>query len=147
MVIGRLCPTDCHRFYFPCDCIPGETTCINGWLYSVNPISLRKNIHILTQNKRTICELETQNFGKILYLEVGATNVGSIHQTYTPKKHHPKGSEKGYFSFGASVIILLFEPNKIKIADDLLAAFAKQIEDRCLIGQEMGCTVNPRKRS
>src|SRR5207253_379926 len=24
LVVARLCPTDCHRFYFPCDCRPKE---------------------------------------------------------------------------------------------------------------------------
>ena len=37
MVLARLCPTDYHRYHFPCDCIPGPTRFINGWLYSVNP--------------------------------------------------------------------------------------------------------------
>jgi len=40
MVIVRLCPTDYHRFHFPCDCVPGVSTLLNGWLYSVNPLSL-----------------------------------------------------------------------------------------------------------
>lgn len=138
MAIARLCPSDYHRFHFPCNCIPGISQCINGWLYSVNPIAIKKNIHIFTQNKRTICELQTEQFGKVLFLEIGATNVGSIHETYTPGIAYSKGAEKGYFSFGASSLILLFEPGRLYFDADLLAATAQQIEIRCLMGQSMG---------
>lgn len=138
MVMARLCPTDYHRFHFPCDNIPSATQFLNGWLYSVNPIALKQDIHIFTQNKRTLCELATPHFGKVLFLEIGATNVGSIHQTYTPDHFQEKGIEKGYFSFGASSLIILFEPERIRFDNDLLEATQQGLEIRCLMGQSMG---------
>lgn len=141
MVIARLCPTDYHRYHFPCDCIPGETRLINGWLHSVNPAAIKKDIQIFTQNKRTLCELQTDNFGKVLFLEIGATCVGAIHQTYTPNHPCAKGAEKGYFSFGASSLILLFPPNSIRFDQDLLEATRRNIEIKCLMGQSMGKAV------
>lgn len=143
MVIARLCPTDYHRFHFPCDAVPGETRRINGFLYSVNPIALKKNIHIFTENERTVTSLQTQQFGEIQFLEIGATFVGAIHQTYTPFKTVIKGTEKGYFSFGGSSLILLFPPNAIRFDADLLDASARQIEIRCLMGQSMGIANSP----
>ncbi len=142
MVIARLCPSDYHRYHFPCDCTPDVTRLINGWLYSVNPIAIKKNIHIFSQNKRTICHLMTKEFGEVLFLEIGATFVGSIHQTYTPGHLYPKGAEKGYFSFGGSSLILLFEPSRIVFDQDLLAATAKGMEIRCLMGQSMGRSIS-----
>ncbi len=138
MAIARLCPSDYHRYHFPCDCIPSDTHVINGWWYSVNPIALRKNIHIFTQNKRTVCSLDSQEFGQVLFIEVGATNVGSINQTYTPNILCAKGDEKGYFSFGASTLVLLFKPGSVAFDADLLAATAEGYEIRCLMGQSMG---------
>lgn len=138
MVIARLCPTDYHRFHFPVDCTPGTAQLINGWLYSVNPIALKKNIEIFTQNKRAITSLQSNHFGKVLFIEIGATNVGSIIQTYQPEAFAVKGAEKGYFSFGASSIILLFPPNSIEFDSDLLAATEAGFEIRCLFGQSMG---------
>lgn len=138
MAMARLCPTDYHRFHFPCACIPGDSRLINGWLYSVNPIAIKQNIDIFTQNKRTICVLETENFGKVLFLEIGATNVGSINQTYVPHKKQAKGAEKGYFAFGGSALIILFQPNKIIFDADLIAATQQNLEIRCLMGQSMG---------
>lgn len=136
MVIARLCPSDYHRYHFPCDCIPGETRLINGWLFSVNPVAVKNNIHIFTQNKRTLCKLKTKAFGEVLFLEIGATSVGSIHQTYTPFQSCIKGEEKGYFSFGASSLIVLFPPGSIELDSDLLAHPFQEI--RCLMGQPMG---------
>ncbi|BBI17951.1 archaetidylserine decarboxylase [Neochlamydia sp. S13] len=138
MAIARLCPTDYHRYHFPCDCVAGKTKIINGWLYSVNPAALKKDIHIFTKNKRTLCKLATSSFGCILFLEIGATNVGSIHETYQPDVLQKKGDEKGYFSFGGSSLILLFEPGKIQFDQDLLAASRQGLEIKCLMGQSMG---------
>jgi phosphatidylserine decarboxylase len=138
MVLARLCPTDYHRFHFPVDCIPGEPKLINGYLYSVNPIALKQNIDIFTMNKRVVTELETQHFGTIQFIEVGATNVGSINQTFTPHSPCYKGSEKGYFSFGASSLVLLFEPGCIVFDNDLIEATLHNIEMLGLMGQSMG---------
>lgn len=142
MFIARLCPTDYHRFHFPADCIPGPAKLINGWLYSVNPIAIKKNIEIFSQNKRTVTQLDSSQFGKILYVEVGATNVGSIVQTYQPGNFYPKGAEKGYFSFGGSTLIILFEPETITFDEDLVKASKENIEIRCLLGQSLGMAKN-----
>ncbi len=138
MVLIRLCPSDYHRFHFPCDGVPGHSRLINGWLYSVNPIAIQKNLNIFTQNKRMICKIETPSFGTILYVEVGATCVGSIQQTYTPHQKYAKGDEKGYFEFGGSCLILLFPKDTIEFDADLIAATENGFETRCLMGESMG---------
>jgi phosphatidylserine decarboxylase len=138
MVLARLCPTDYHRYHFPCDATPGASHLINGWLYSVNPLAIKNNVRIFTENKRTLCVLDSQHFGKVLFLEVGATFVGAIHQTYTPFEPQKKGAEKGYFSFGGSSLILLFPPNTIQFEHDLLIGSASHTEIKCLMGQPMG---------
>src|SRR5665213_3489495 len=42
LLISRLCPVDYHRFHFPVDGVPGESRLIEGPLYSVHPIALRR---------------------------------------------------------------------------------------------------------
>ena len=138
LVLSRLCPVDYHRFHFPAAGIPSETKNIPGPLFSVSPIALGKNLSYLWTNKRTICQLETENLGTILILEIGATCVGSIHQTYTLGKPVEKGQEKGYFAFGGSSTITIFEPEKVILAADLLENSAKQIELYAQIGSELG---------
>ncbi len=138
LVMGRLNPSDYHRFHFPIDCRASSARLINGLLYSVNPISLKQNIHRLTENKRVVTQLESEDFGEVLYLEVGATNVGVIHQTYDSNKDQKKGTEKGFFSFGGSTIILLFKNRRIKFSEDLVANSSKHFETLCSMGQPLG---------
>ena len=141
MVLVRLCPADYHRFHFPVDCIPSKTRMINGYLYSVNPLALKRNIEIFCENKRVITHLESEEFGKVLFIEIGATNVGVIHQIFTPFKKVLKGDEKGYFSFGGSAIVLLFEPGKIQFDFDLVQTSRRKIETRSLFGQSLGTSI------
>lgn len=138
LVLSRLCPVDYHRFHFPAAGIPSETKTIPGPLFSVSPIALAKKLAYLWTNKRTLTRLETEHFGTILILEIGATCVGSINQTYSPGKPVTKGQEKGYFAFGGSSTITIFEPGKVKLAPDLLDNSAKQTELYVRIGSEMG---------
>ncbi|MGC6582638.1 MAG: phosphatidylserine decarboxylase [Akkermansiaceae bacterium] len=128
LILSRLCPVDYHRFHFPCDGTPGETRVVNGPLFSVSPLALRQRLSYMWENRRTITELETETMGTVICMEIGATCVGSIHQTFTPGQPVKKGDEKGYFAFGGSSTILLFEPGKITLAADLLENSAKQIE-------------------
>ncbi len=138
MVIARLCPVDYHRFHFPCAGIPGKTRPLNGPLFSVNPIALKRSIEILSENKRVITPLFTSLFGTVQMIEIGATYVGTIHQTYIPMQKVAKAEEKGYFSFGGSCLILLFEPNAIHFDRDLIEYSAQRIEVRGLFGSSLG---------
>lgn len=142
MVIARLCPTDYHRYHFPVTCTPSTVRLINGFLYSVNPIALARDISIFTKNKRTVCSLKTEQFGTVLFMEVGATNVGSIHQTFKPGELYEKGKEKGFFSFGGSTVILLFEPGTVSFDRDLVEYAKKRMEVRCLMGERIGVAAN-----
>ena len=142
LLISRLCPTDYHRFHFPVAGTPKKTRLINGPLYSVNPIALSQNIHILTTNKRTITQLSTASLGTVLLIEVGATCVGSIHQTYDPGHEAEKGDEKGYFRFGGSCTLTLFEPGRVKFADDLVAHSPERREVYAKMG-DVAATILP----
>lgn len=137
LVIARLCPFDYHRFHFSHDAVPSVSELINGYLYSVNPVALKRNISIFTRNKRRITACRSDR-GTSLYIEVGATNVGSIVETYTPEQPVRRGDEKGYFEFGASSLILLFEPDMIVFDSELIELSRGEHEVRCLMGQSMG---------
>jgi phosphatidylserine decarboxylase len=137
IVLSRLCPVDYHRFHFPVGGIAGAPRQINGPLYSVNPIALKQNIRIFSSNKRAITEIECREFGKVLMLEIGATCVGSFEYTYQPGRIE-KGAEKGYFKFGGSSTITIFEPNRIQLASDLLEKSKQGMELYARIGDVMG---------
>jgi phosphatidylserine decarboxylase len=138
LVLSRLCPVDYHRFHFPVAGNPGQPRLINGPLFSVSPIALRKRLAYLWTNKRAITELQTERFGNVLLLEIGATCVGTIGQTFAPGIPVTKGAEKGYFAFGGSSTITLFEPGRIRLEPDLVEWSSKQTELFARIGSRMG---------
>lgn len=138
LLLSRLCPVDYHRFHFPAAGRAGPTRWLKGPLFSVNPIALCQNIHILATNKRALSVLETETLGRVLLMEVGATNVGSIRQTYQEGSMVSKGDEKGYFRFGGSSTITLFEPGRVRFDDDLLANSEKKRELYAKMGDHMG---------
>ena len=138
LLVSRLCPVDYHRFHFPVAGRAGPTRLLNGPLFSVNPIALCQNIHILATHKRTLTVLETESLGNVLLMEIGATNVGSICQTYKEGSTVSKGDEKGYFRFGGSSTITIFEPGRVQFDEDLLSNSAKKRELYAKMGDHMG---------
>ena len=137
MLLSRLCPTDYHRFHFP---VAGETDAtqfIKGPLYSVSPIALRQRIKILAENKRAMCEIRSEEFGRVMMLEIGATCVGGFEYTYQPGAIE-KGAEKGFFKFGGSATMLLFEPGRIQFDADLLEQSRERRELYAHMGDQLG---------
>lgn len=138
MVISRLAPVDYHRFHFPCAGTPARASEIRGPLFSVNPIALRRNVRYLVQNKRMITLLDSERFGAVAMVEVGATMVGGIRQTYVMGPKVRKGDEKGLFKFGGSCVITLFQKGRIAFDADLLAQSAKYTETYAKMGERLG---------
>lgn len=138
MLISRLCPVDYHRFHFPVAGQPDEPRLINGWLFSVSPVALRRNIRFLVENKRMVTLIESDRFGTVAMVEVGATNVGSIKQTHVPGRAVAKGEEKGLFKFGGSCVITLFQHDRIRLADDLVRHSAEGVEIYARMGDVLG---------
>ena len=96
-----------------------EIQLIDGYLKSVNPIALRKNLGIFWENKRYLTKIENPDLGEVIVVLIGATCVGSVHISAEIHKHYSIGDELGYFSFGGSCLITLFQPDKIKIDKEL----------------------------
>lgn len=141
LVLSRLCPIDYHRFHFPAGGVPSPATVVNGPLFSVSPIALRRNLAYLWTNKRAITRLDTERFGQVLLLEIGATCVGSIRQSFEANRPVLKGQEKGWFEFGGSSTITLFEPGRVQLADDLIAQTRQCRELYARMGDRMATAI------
>jgi phosphatidylserine decarboxylase len=137
LLIIRLAPMDYHRFHFPVSGNISPDKKIDGNYYSVNPYALRKKAEIFCLNKREYTILSNPLFGDVVMAEVGATMVGSIVQTYKGS-YVNKGEEKGYFKFGGSTVVLLFEKSKIRIDEDFLINTAKGYETTVKMGERIG---------
>ncbi len=136
LLIFRLAPPDYHRFHFPVSGNISPIKKIDGDYYSVNPLALRKKAEIFCLNKREYSILSNPLFGEVVMAEVGATMVGSIVQTFSGN-YVNKGEEKGYFKFGGSTIVLLFEKSKIHIDEDLLLNTANGYETTVKMGERI----------
>ena len=138
VAVVRLAPVDYHRFHFPCDCVQQtHARRFKGKYHSVNPVALAKFPDLYVDNTREITELESSVFGSFRMIDVGAFGVGSIIQTASAGEHR-KGDEKGYFKFGGSTIILIFDNSRLKWDDDLLANSRKGYETIVRAGENLG---------
>ncbi len=138
LILARLSPVDCHRFFAPAAGRISSPVEIPGLLYSVNPLATRRKGSILARNRRVLMRMHTEMFGEILLIAIGATCVGSIHATYSPNEPVRRGEEIGYYSFGGSAFALLFQSGALCLASDLEKLARQPSEIYCQYGQKLG---------
>ena len=136
MIILRLAPNDYHRYHFPYQGIPSPIQEIKGHYYSVSPHALiHQFTKVFCENKRQICRLSLANQSEVLIVPVGATMVGSMVNTYQPNQKVEKGQEMGYFAFGGSTIVLIFDAQSFEIDADLLKNTQNKMETYVKMGE------------
>jgi len=142
LLLARLCPVDYHRFHFPDNCKIIDEYRIPGLYHSVNPVAIHEKQDIFITNERHVTILETENFGKLAYIEVGAICVGKIVQSQklTPGKKFHKGDEKGYFLFGGSTVIVVGEKGKWKPSQDIIDNTKNNLETYIQLGMSVATT-------
>jgi phosphatidylserine decarboxylase len=141
MAVARLDLADYHHFHFPTDGVPGLPKMLHGVLHAVSPYAARRSVPVFAENTRAITLIETARLGRIAMIEVGAFTVGSIRQCFVPGVAVAKGDRKGFFEFGASVVVLLFEPNKVTFDLDLIANSAALTETYLRLGEPIAAAV------
>ena len=134
----RLAPMDYHRYCYIDDGQHGPIIPVKGVLHSVNPLALNQNLKVLQKNYREFCILDTKHFGSVIHIDIGSLLVGRIHQNLRKGGTFSRGLEKGYFEFGGSTIILLFEPNAITIDKDIIEYSSRGIETLVKYGSAIG---------
>ena len=135
-LVFRLSTDNYHRYCYIDSGSKGINHHIEGIFHTVQPIAL-KHYNFYKTNSREYTILNTNNFGKVIQVEVGAMGVGRIvnnHQVYTYKK----GEEKGYFEFGGSTIVLLVKKNIINVDKDILENSSEGIETIVKYGEGIG---------
>lgn len=135
-LVFRLSTDNYHRYCYIDSGTKGKNYHIKGVFHTVQPISL-KNYNFFKTNSREYTILNTNNFDKVIQVEVGALMVGRIknnHEEYEYKK----GEEKGYFEFGGSTIVLLFKKGVITLDNDILENSKENIETIVKYGEKIG---------
>ena len=118
--IFRLAPQDYHRFHVPVDGIMGTPKTIEGEYYTVNPMAIRSALDVYGDNVRVVVPIDSVAHGRVMYICIGAMMVGSTVITRRPGEKIERAEELGYFKFGGSTILLLFEPGVMVFDDDLI---------------------------
>ena len=135
-LVFRLCVDDYHRYGYVDDGKIVENNYVPGVLHTVRPIALNR-YPVFVQNSREYSVIETNNFGTIAQIEVGALMIGKIknHQKSGLVK---KGREKGMFLYGGSTIVVLLEKDKVDIDEKYFRNTANDIETKVKFGSTIG---------
>lgn len=134
-LVFRLCVDDYHRYYYVDDGKLILHRRIDGVLHTVRPIAL-KATKVFSENTREYSLLKTDSFGDVIQMEVGALLVGKICNYHQTK--FIRGSEKGYFRFGGSTIVMLFEHDKIELDPDIIDKVNSDIEIKVQLFESIG---------
>jgi phosphatidylserine decarboxylase len=118
--IFRLAPQDYHRFHIPVDGVMGTPKIIEGEYYTVNPMAIRSALDVYGENVRVVIPIDSLEHGRVMVICVGAMMVGSTVITRKAGENVKRAEELGYFKFGGSTILLLFEEGSMKFDDDLV---------------------------
>lgn len=116
--VYRLTPSHYHRYCYLDSGSKGKNIHINGVYHTVQPFAV-ENMPVYRMNTREYTILNTDNFGKVIFMEVGALMVGRI-CNYHNEYIFNRGDEKGRFEFGGSTIIVIVKENTVKVNNDIL---------------------------
>ena len=135
-LVFRLTVDDYHRYCYIDDGRKDDNVHLRGRLHTVQPIALR-NVPVFVQNSREYTVMDTEHFGRVIQIEVGALMVGKIknHQRVCEIK---RGREKGMFLFGGSTIILLFKEGAVNIDGEIFQNTERDLETVVKMGEKIG---------
>ena len=132
MLVFRLAVDDYHRYCYIDDGKTEKNKSLKGKYHTVTSTSEKYKIY--KENHREYSILNTANFGKVIYMEVGALLIGRI--VNHNKSEFKRGEEKGYFLPGGSTIVLIIKD--VKIDKDILENSKNGIETIINIGEKIG---------
>jgi len=138
MVSIRLTPANYHRMHFFDTGVVTSTRMIKGDLYSVSPLALRRVVRLYCRNKRALIQFQTENFGEVVLVEVGATFVGSIVHCFTEGEAVTRGDVASYFKPGGSLVLMFLKKDNFTPDPETLQRTIDGIETKTLIGAPIG---------
>lgn len=136
LLLFRLTVDDYHRYCYIDKGKKSKNYRIKGVFHTVNPIA-NDVVPVYKENTREFSILHSENFGKVLMMEVGATLVGKI-VNYHKETTVYRGEEKGRFEFGGSTIIVCLKKDQVIIDSDILNNSLEGIETVVKMGEKIG---------
>ncbi len=134
--VFRLTPEKYHYTHVPVQGVVADFYAVDGRYHSCNPNATLKLITPASKNKRVVTIIDTDcgggsGVGLVAMIEVVALMIGRIDQRYSEREYlDPRpieqgmmlrlGAPKALFRPGSSTIVLLFQPGRVRFADDLV---------------------------
>lgn len=138
-LVFRLCVHHYHRYCYVDDGVKGENRFIEGQLHTVRPVALEA-FPVFTENCREYTVIDTEHFGRIVQMEVGAMLVGRI-WNYHGSREVRRGQEKGCFQYGGSTVLVLLAEDAVRIPEGLFRATECGLETPVKMGERIGTAV------
>ncbi len=135
-LVFRLGVENYHRYCYIDNGTKSVNFRIRGRYNPVQPIVVN-NHPVFTQNTREYTIMQTENFGTVVQIEVGACLVGKIINHREAGRIY-KGTEKGMFQFGGSTIVLLMKKDSVKLPERYFVATSQGTETDVKYGQAIG---------
>lgn len=136
LLLFRLTVGDYHRYSYIDSGYIGQSHRIPGVFHTVNPAAASR-YPIYKENTREYSLLQSDHFGTVLQMEVGAAMVGRIVNN-PGSRRVCRGEEKGRFEFGGSTVIVLLEKGAAIPDADILRNTAEDTETVVHLGEKIG---------
>lgn len=136
-VVLRLTVDNYHRYAYAVSGEKGPQRFIKGIFHTVNPVA-NDHVPIYKENCREYCVIQSETFGTVVQMEVGALMVGRIVNYRQETCDVVRGTEKGRFEFGGSTVVLLLEPGRVEMRRDLLRNTQEGYETLIHLGEVLG---------
>ncbi len=133
----RLAPMDYHHFHSPVSGVITHMYHIPGEYFTVEPKALKSEVDVLGENTRSIVCIKTEKHGNVLFIPIGAEAVGTVKMLKKENDRIEKGDELGFFEYGGSDVVILFE-NNVKWDNDLVQVSKDGIETLCKVNEQIG---------
>jgi phosphatidylserine decarboxylase len=134
--IFRLTPEKYHYTHLPVSGLVEDIYAVDGRYHSCNPNATIQLLTPHSKNRRVVTILNTDcpggsKVGRVAMIEVVALMIGQIEQCYREHEYRdPKvieagmllkvGAPKALFRPGSSTVVLLFQADRIRFAEDLV---------------------------
>lgn len=135
-LVFRLSVDDFHRYCYIDNGTKSENVHIQGILHTVQPIAVI-NESAFIKNTREYTFLYTENFDKVIQIEIGALLVGKI-KNYHSADQFLKGEEKGMFEYGGSTIVLLVKKGVLALDEEFFENTRNYLETKVKYGETIG---------
>lgn len=136
VAIFRLTPDKYHYSHLPVSGVVADFYEIDGAYHACNPSAVVEIVTPLSKNRRVVTVLDTDvpggtGVGLVAMVEVVALMIGDVVQCYSETLYDEplpvcrgmfveRGAPKSLFRPGSSTDVLLFEPGRLRFADDLV---------------------------